>query len=431
MSTPPPNPWGQPTPPDPQPPQTPAAGQWNQPPPTTPQPQVTGGPPPSNGGNGKKIGIVVGVLAVIAALVVGGLALFGGDDGDGPRSTSGDDPEEAIAVAEDAVQAVLDGDCDRAEEFATRNFRDQLDALCAERYPDARITDSSLESDDPVVVLVEFEVQDAELSYPLAMEYDEDEEMWFVDSLDGTSGIPDPPDDPTDDPSDDPTEPTDPTGDPTDGGDPEDAVDAATNLVQALIELDCDQAAEYATADFAETQLDSACDEDPGTIEITDATLVDEDPVVVEVDYEGDAEGTFPFEMVYEDGEWLVADFYVGSPSGGPVTVPSDPTDDPGSSTAPTSESGDPEDAVAVAQAAIEALAAGDCDTALSYGTEFFVEFYGEDICAALPAGTSVTGAELLSETPVIVSVDTDADFGIELYMVFEDGTWLVDDYSV
>lgn len=333
MSTPPPNsPWGQPAQPGQpqQPPPAPAGpppGQW---PPATPTVPVVA--TPGGGGGGKKtLAIVIAVVAAVAIGVVGGLALLGGDDDDSSNN-----------------------DRDRTEERDDRDDR------------------------------------------------------------------------------------------PSDEGDPEDAVDVARDLVQALIDGDCGRVADLATDDYFDNELEADCGETNDGAELHDAELTSDDPVVVTVIVESDDGGDdgiseLPLEMIYEDGDWLVDSFYFDEPD---IDVPTDdtievprtsvsiPDDD---SLPPASVSNDPEQ---TAEQAIQAVIDGDCATILSLATLNFIEAHSEEVCSGelLPPDATITGVETIGDDPLVVSVDVDAageSFGIELTFADELGILLIDDYSV
>jgi hypothetical protein len=226
-----------------------------------------------------------------------------------------------------------------------------------------------------------------------------------------------------------------------DEGDPEDAVDVARDLVQALIDGDCDQAADLATDEFVDGELDNSCGEAPDGAQVADAELDSEDPVVVVVTLEADDEegGEIPLELIYEDGDWLVDGIYIGGPDlddpnpPGTIEVPGTSVSVPDFDDPSEPVSDDPEE---IAERAIEAVIDGDCSTILSLATLNFIEAHSEEVCSGelLPPDATITGVETISDSPVIVSVEVEAGgeaFGIELTFAEELGTLLVDDYSV
>jgi hypothetical protein len=210
-------------------------------------------------------------------------------------------------------------------------------------------------------------------------------------------------------------------------GDPEDAVDVARDLVQALIEGDCDAAARLSTDNFAEYGVEDACGEEaPEGTRITDARLDQDDPVVVVVTTEvGDESGDIPLLMVYEDGDWLVDDFSFDVPD-----IDVDTTDQGDDTGAPAT--GEAED---IARAAVQAVIDRDCPTVLALGTVDLVQGQAEELCTGelLPADTTITDVETVGDDPLVVSVEVDAggdSFDIELTFVENQGLLLIDDYQ-
>ncbi|WP_447037429.1 hypothetical protein [Streptomyces sp. DSM 118878] len=84
-------------------------GPYGQLPPQAPYGQVPP-PPPAGGGGGKKAGIVIGAVAVVAAIGVGAYFVLGGSDSDGGSSSVADDGPHKLSAP-----ATLLGDYEKQE----------------------------------------------------------------------------------------------------------------------------------------------------------------------------------------------------------------------------------------------------------------------------------------------------------------------------
>lgn len=291
--------------------------------------------PAGGGGNNKKtLAILVGGLAVIAISVVGFFVLRGDDDDSSDRdrrdrteerddrrdeNEGGDegDPNDAVDVADDFVQALIDGDCDRASDLATASFDEEFDGLCGEAPADAEITDAELDSEDPVVVVVSVtsdESGDEEL--PLELSYDDG--AWLVDSFYFEVD-----DDPVDEPAtDSPGASELPEGD-SDGGSAspsapslptvsEDPEEVAEQAIQAVIEADCSTALSLGTLNLIENHGEELCGGEllPSDATITGVETTSESPVIVSVDVEAGGDAiTIELTFAEEFGTLLVDDF--------------------------------------------------------------------------------------------------------------------------
>jgi hypothetical protein len=282
--------------------------------------------PAGGGGNKKTLAILVGVLAVIAIGVVGFLVLRGDDDSadddrrdrterdddrrDDDRDDQGD-PDDAVDVADEFVQALIDGDCDQAADLATASYDDEFDGVCGEAPADAEITDADLDNEDPVVVVVSVtsdEAGDEEL--PLEMSYEDGD--WLVDGFyfevdDGPIDEPSTDEPTTDSPgaSEVPDEDTLPSS----SDDPEELAEQA---IQAVIDGDCEIALSLGTLEFIEAHGEEVCSGEllPPDATITGVETISESPVTVSVDVDAGGD-SFGIELTFvEEFGTLLIDSY-------------------------------------------------------------------------------------------------------------------------
>ena len=107
-------------------------------------------------------------------------------DRDEPEAGN-DDTGAAVAAAQEAFEAVADGDCDAFAELTTADFQDRYEnSPCTSAPDDLEITGAELDDDNPVTVTVQYVAGESDDEIPVEMELVDG--SWLIADLGFGSG---------------------------------------------------------------------------------------------------------------------------------------------------------------------------------------------------------------------------------------------------